>query len=123
MGSFTVDFLLDAANSGVLDRSVATVDCRGSAFCLLQRAMQGVQEPSARDGHTVEERIVGHPYSTTNDQQSSDASKDAFGWPAAARPAESSAPASELILDARPCFLGVRCRHVGRVRVRGNVGA
>ena len=35
MGSFAVDFLLDAAYSGVLDCSVTTVDCRKSASFIL----------------------------------------------------------------------------------------
>lgn len=113
MGSFAVDFLLDAAYSGILDCSVATIDCGELVPFGLMESRKCLVRGLDKARLTVEQGVVGHPYSTTDEYQPSDSSKDTLRWSAAARAAESSASSCEFILDARPGFLWIRCRHVG----------
>jgi hypothetical protein len=111
MGSFVVDFLLDAAYSGVLDCAMTTVHCTLSAMprsCDRLNRRQKLQ----RESRTVEQRIVGYPDTASNQDQSSNATKETF-WRATSGSSESRGSFREFVLDACPRFFGVRSRHYG----------
>jgi hypothetical protein len=61
---------------------------------------------------TVEEGVVGDPETTTDQNQTGDATSEAL-WRRTAAAAEAGGAAGELVLDALPGFLGVGGGHGG----------
>jgi hypothetical protein len=111
MGSFAVDFLLHAADSGVLDCTVTTINCRMSALSDSFHSTPPARSCADRVVRTVEKRIVGRPNSSTDEHQSSKSTKETF-WRASASTHPRS-PSSEFALEPCPRFLGIRSSHYG----------
>jgi hypothetical protein len=113
VSAFAVDFLLDAADSGVLDCAVTTIDCDVVSYTLSGNTRKSFGA-LRRYVRTVEQRIVGGPDTSTDQDQSSESSEETF-WRATSASTHSRGPSSEFVLNASPRFLGVWSSHYGGI--------